>query len=170
MVEQASSSLWDIPVRKIGSTEDQKLGEYAKDKKCVIFVNVASECGLTQSNYTQLVQIYQKYRDQGLEIFGWPCNQFGAQEPKANPDILQFACEKYSADFPLFEKIDVNGPNTHPVYQYLKSNSSLNGGNITWNFAKFIVAPDGRVVHFASPRDEPSSLVPLIEKVLSGSF
>ena len=164
--------LWDIEVTRISHDKPQKLGDYAKDKKLIMFVNVASACGLTESNYSQLKKIYDTYRHHGLEILGFPCNQFGAQEPKSEVEILQFVCESYSADFPIFEKIEVNGPNTHPVYQFLKSQgrNPIDGELITeipWNFAKFLVNSKGNVEQYVDSESEPDTMIPAIESLLA---
>ena len=106
---------------------------------------MASKWGLTDKNYKQLVQIYNQYSDQGLQILAFPCNQFGNQEPGSPQDIEDFARGKYGVQFPIFEKIDVNGKKTHPIYAYLRNNSQLydakkkTAKEIPWNFAKFLV-------------------------------
>ncbi|KXG31059.1 hypothetical protein SORBI_3004G290100 [Sorghum bicolor] len=103
--------------------------------------------GLTNSNYTELSQLYEKYKDQGFEILAFPCNQFGGQEPGTNEEIVQFACTRFKAEYPIFDKVDVNGDNTAPIYKFLKSSKgSLFGENIKWNFSKFLVDKEGRVV------------------------
>jgi len=102
--------------------------------------------------------LYNKYQSQGFEVLAFPCNQFGAQEPGTEAEIKEFAQGKYGAKFPLFSKIDVNGPNTHPLYEYLKG---VKGGllpDIKWNFGKFLVGKDGKVVERYAPTDSPSSI------------
>ncbi|MFX6532807.1 redoxin domain-containing protein, partial [Acinetobacter baumannii] len=95
---------------------DVNLGIYKG--KVLLIVNVASQCGLTNSNYTELTDVYNKYKDQGLEILAFPCNQFGSQEPGTNEEIQEFACTLFKAEYPIFDKIEVNGANTAPLYQY----------------------------------------------------
>ncbi len=109
--------------------------------KVVLIVNVACDCGYTKSSYTSMVDLYKKYRDRGFEILAFPSNQFGAQESRPEDEIRKFVETKYGVEFPLFEKVDVNGANTHPVFEWLKKSFP---GDITWNFAsKFIVDADG---------------------------
>eukprot|EP00879_Flechtneria_rotunda_P012448 GHRR01012999.1.p1 GENE.GHRR01012999.1~~GHRR01012999.1.p1 ORF type:complete len:213 (+),score=39.60 GHRR01012999.1:57-641(+) len=122
-----------------------KLDQYKG--KVVLVTNVACYCGLTNSNYRELVQLHQKYHDKGLEILAWPCNQFGAQEPGTPAQITSFVTDKFGAEFTFMEKVDVNGPNTHPVWKYLKSGCRNCDGEVTWNFkAKFLIDKDGNVV------------------------
>lgn len=134
----------------------------------LLIVNVASRCGLTSSNYTELSQIYEKYKSQGLEILAFPCNQFGGQEPGSNADIKKFACTKFKAEFPIFDKVDVNGPNTAPVYQFLKSNAGgFLGDLIKWNFEKFLVDKNGKVVERYPPTTSPLQIEKDIKKLLA---
>lgn len=136
--------------------------------KVLLIVNVASKCGLTSSNYTELSHIYEKYKTQGLEILAFPCNQFGGQEPGSNPEIKKFACTKFKAEFPIFDKVDVNGPNTAPVYQFLKSSTGgLLGDLIKWNFEKFLVDKDGKVVQRYAPTTSPFQIEKDIQKLLA---
>ncbi|KAJ9706516.1 hypothetical protein PVL29_001816 [Vitis rotundifolia] len=127
--------------------------------KALLIVNVASQCGLTNSNYTELHQLYEKYKDQGLEILAFPCNQFGAQEPGSNEEIVEFACTRFKAEYPIFDKIDVNGDSAAPLYKFLKSSKGgLFGDNIKWNFSKFLVDKDGKVVDRYAPTTSPLSI------------
>ena len=114
-------------------------------------------------------KIYDDYNEKGLEIYGFPCNQFGAQEPKGGDEIREFV-KQYDVNFPLLEKGDVNGHDCHPVYKYMRENSSLAGGDITWNFAKFLVNSDGHVVKYYLPDESPDSIVPEIEKLLKHHY
>jgi len=117
-------------------------------------------------NYKQLVAIHAKYKSQKLSILGFPCNQFGNQEPGSNADIKKFA-EKYGVQFDMFEKINVNGGNAHPVFRFLKANtSSMFGSFIKWNFSKFLVNRAGKPVERFAPPTHPDKLVPQIEKLL----
>ncbi|XP_073130203.1 probable phospholipid hydroperoxide glutathione peroxidase [Henckelia pumila] len=135
--------------------------------KVLIIVNVASECGLANTNYTELAQLYGKYKDQGLEILAFPCNQFGSQEPGTNEQIQEFACTRFKAEYPIFDKVDVNGANTVPLYKFLKSSKgSLLGDGIKWNFAKFLVDREGHVVDRYLPTTSPLSIEKDIKKLL----
>ncbi|XP_009803157.1 putative phospholipid hydroperoxide glutathione peroxidase [Nicotiana tabacum] len=136
--------------------------------KVLLIVNVASRCGLTTSNYTELSQVYEKYKTKGLEILAFPCNQFGAQEPGSNPEIKQFACTRFKAEFPIFDKVDVNGPNTAPVYQFLKSSAGgFLGDLVKWNFEKFLVDKNGKVVERYPPTTSPIQIEKDIQKLLA---
>ncbi|KAL5181909.1 putative phospholipid hydroperoxide glutathione peroxidase [Glycine soja] len=127
--------------------------------KVLLIVNVASQCGLTNSNYTELNQLYEKYKGKGLEILAFPCNQFGAQEPGTNEEIVEFACTRFKAEFPIFDKVDVNGDNAAPLYKFLKSSKGgLFGDSIKWNFSKFLVDKDGNVVDRYAPTTSPLSI------------
>ncbi|CAI8586525.1 unnamed protein product [Vicia faba] len=124
--------------------------------KVLLIVNVASRCGLTSSNYTELSHLYENFKDRGLEVLAFPCNQFGMQEPGSNEEIKQFACTKFKAEFPIFDKVDVNGPFTAPVYQFLKSSSGgFFGDLVKWNFEKFLVDKNGKVVERYPPTTSP---------------
>uniref|UniRef100_A0A914CGA6 Glutathione peroxidase n=1 Tax=Acrobeloides nanus TaxID=290746 RepID=A0A914CGA6_9BILA len=133
----------------------------------VLVVNVASECGLTNSNYTQLKEVLEKYRDQGLRIAAFPCNQFGGQEPACELDIKKFVNNNYHFEPDLYAKIDVNGDNAHPLYKFLKKEQ---GGTLTdaikWNFSKFLVDKEGHPVKRYSPTTEPKDIIKDIEKLL----
>jgi glutathione peroxidase len=118
----------------------------------VLVVNVASECGLTPQ-YTGLEKLHKHYKDQGLVVLGLPCNQFGAQEPGSEAEIKQFCEVKYGVDFPLTSKIEVNGPGAHPLYAWLRAESG--GADIQWNFEKFLIGKDGRMVKRYSPKTVP---------------
>ncbi|MCA8889273.1 MAG: glutathione peroxidase [Parvularculaceae bacterium] len=135
----------------------QSLAEYRG--KMVLIVNVASKCGFTPQ-YEGLQALYEKYRDQGFEILGFPCNQFGAQEPGTEAEIASFCTLTYGVDFPMFSKIDVNGADTHPLYQFLKTEKPGLAGSqsIKWNFTKFLVGRDGRVLSRFGPQDTPALL------------
>ncbi|KAG6438337.1 hypothetical protein SASPL_103277 [Salvia splendens] len=115
--------------------------------KVLLVVNVASKCGFTNSNYTQLTELYSKYKDKGFEILAFPCNQFLYQEPGTSEDAEQFACSRFKAEYPIFQKVKVNGPNAAPVYKFLKaSKGGWFGSQIKWNFTKFLVDRDGNVI------------------------
>ena len=159
-------SLYDVPVNRLdGSPAD--LHDY--DDKVALVVNVASKCGLTPQ-YEALEQLQERYADQGFTVLGFPCNQFGAQEPGSSEEIATFCSTTYGVTFPLFEKIDVNGPERHPLYDELTQATydDGEGGDIKWNFEKFLVAPKGKSVTRFRPQVEPEdpSLVKAIESVL----
>lgn len=134
--------------------------------KVVLVVNTASQCGLTPQ-YTGLEALYQKYRDQGLEILGFPCNQFGGQEPGGVKEIEQTCLINYGVSFPMFEKVDVNGATSHPVFEYLRSAlPGWLGGKIRWNFTKFLVGRDGQPIKRFAPITKPDRLESHIRRVL----
>ncbi|PPR91198.1 hypothetical protein GOBAR_AA29494 [Gossypium barbadense] len=123
--------------------------------------------GLTDSNYTQLTDLYNKYKDQGLEILAFPCNQFLSQEPGTSQDAQEFACTRYKAEYPIFQKVHVNGPKTEPVYKFLKTNKSgFLGNRIKWNFTKFLVDKDGHVLARYGPSTTPLAIEADIKKAL----
>jgi glutathione peroxidase len=131
--------------------------------KVVVMTNVASYCGYTESHYRGLVQLWEAVKHHPVEILAFPCNQFGQQEPKTPPEILQFATNK-GVEFRMMDKIQVNGPQTHPVYQYVKHRTGVK--TITWNFATyFVIGPDGSSVD-AYSGVEPMALQPIIEVLL----
>lgn len=134
--------------------------------KVLLIVNVASECGFTPQ-YEGLEALYQKYKNQDFEVLGFPCNQFGNQEP-GNADEIKSCSSKFNVTFPMFEKIEVNGDNAHPLYKFLKKEKkgALGTEAIKWNFTKFLVDRDGKVVDRFAPQDKPESLEKDIEKLL----
>ena len=135
--------------------------------KVLLIVNVASKCGFT-SQYTGLEHLWKDYRDRGLVVLGFPCDQFGSQEPGSEEEIKNFCSLTYEVDFPLFAKIDVNGDQAHPLWKWLKQEKSglLGIGAIKWNFSKFLVGRDGKVLKRFAPTDTPQSLVADIEAAL----
>jgi len=134
--------------------------------KVVLVVNTASKCGLTPQ-YEGLENLYEKYKDQGLVILGFPCNQFGKQEPGTEKEISEGCLINYGVSFPMFSKIEVNGDNVHPIYKYLKNRlPGVFGKNIKWNFAKFLIDRNGKPVKRFSPTTIPEKLVKDIEKYL----
>ncbi|WOG81241.1 hypothetical protein DCAR_0100386 [Daucus carota subsp. sativus] len=127
--------------------------------KVLLIVNVASKCGMTNSNYTELNQLYEKYKDQGFEILAFPCNQFGEEEPGSSDQILEFVCTRFKSEFPIFDKIEVNGDNTAPLYKFLKTGKwGIIGDEIQWNFAKFLVNKDGQAVDRYYPTTSPLTI------------
>ncbi len=158
------ASIYDISVEDIKGKQ-QQLDRY-KDKVMLI-VNVASKCGFTPQ-YKGLEALYEKLHAQGLEVLGFPCNQFGAQEPGSEDEIAQFCELNYGVKFPLFAKIDVNGDNAAPLYRYLKKTKPglLGSEAIKWNFTKFLVDRKGNVVERYAPNVEPQAIAGDIEKLL----
>lgn len=157
-------TVYDFIVKDIDG-EDVSLSKYKG--KVLLIVNVASKCGLTSSNYTELSKLYDKFKDKGFEILAFPCNQFGGQEPGTNNEIKQFACTRFKAEFPIFDKVDVNGPNTAPVYKFLKSSAGgLLGDMIKWNFEKFLLDKNGKVFKRYPPTTSPLQLEKDIQKLL----
>ncbi|XVE71275.1 hypothetical protein DITRI_Ditri10aG0138000 [Diplodiscus trichospermus] len=158
-------TLYDYSVKDIDG-KDVSLSKFKG--KVLLVVNVASKCGLTTSNYSELSQLYEKYKTQGFEILAFPSNQFGGQEPGSNPEIKQFACTRFKAEFPIFDKVDVNGPNTAPVYQFLKSSTGgFLSDRIKWNFEKFLVDKNGKVVQRYPPTTSPLQIEKDIQKLLA---
>jgi glutathione peroxidase len=138
---------------------------------CVLLiVNTASKCGFTPQ-YEGLEALYRAYRDRGFEVLGFPSNQFGAQEPGSETEIAAFCEKNYGVTFPIFAKIDVNGPHAHPLYRFLKREKPgifafIGSGAIRWNFTKFLVDREGKVIARYGPAKEPRSLAPAIERLL----
>ena len=161
-----ATKIQQIPLLTIDG-EEASLDDHAG--AVLLVVNVASKCGLTPQ-YSALEQLYERYADRGFEVLGFPCNQFGGQEPGTADEIQEFCSLNYSVSFPLFEKIDVNGAGRHPLYTELTKAVDSDGkaGDIQWNFEKFLVAPDGEVVNRFRPRTEPDApeVVSAIEAVL----
>jgi glutathione peroxidase len=146
---------------------DANLAEYKG--KVVLMVNVASQCGLTY-HYKGLEAIYEKYKDRGLVVLGFPCNQFGSQEPGTDQEIVQFCTDNYKVTFPMFSKIEVNGSGAAPLYKYLTAldTKPQGKGKISWNFEKFLVGRNGQVVARFAPNIEPDS--PEILAVVEGEL
>jgi glutathione peroxidase len=160
------STLHDIEVKTIDG-KTQKLSAYAG--KALLVVNVASKCGFTPQ-YAGLEALYRKYRKDGLVVLGFPCDQFGHQEPGNEEEIKSFCSLKYDVTFPLFAKLDVNGDGTHPLYKHLKKAAPglLGTEAIKWNFTKFLIDPSGTAVTRYAPNDTPESLEKDVEKLLKG--
>jgi glutathione peroxidase len=157
-------TLFDIEATTIdGATK--KLGDYAG--KVMLIVNVASRCGFTPQ-YAGLEALYRKFADRGLLVLGFPCNQFGAQEPGSEKEIASFCSSKYDVTFPMFAKIDVNGENAHPLYRLLKHDAPgiLGSEAIKWNFTKFLVDREGHVVKRYASTDTPEQIAKDIEGLL----
>jgi len=161
-----AGSIYDIKVKDIDGKETS-LAPYKG--KVVLIVNVASKCGYTPQ-YKALEATFEKYKDKGFEILAFPCNQFGGQEPGTNEEIKQFCSSKYNVTFPLFDKIEVNGANRHPLYTELAGEKSPYPGNIKWNFSKFLVSKDGKIITRFESKVTPDSpeMTQAIEAALAG--
>jgi len=144
----------------------RKLADYRG--KVLLVVNTASKCGFTPQ-YKGLEALYKKYRDKGLVVLGFPSNQFGAQEPGPESEIAEFCEMNFGVTFPLFSKVDVNGDAAHPLYKYLTSTKKglLGSEAIKWNFTKFLIGKDGRVIERYAPTTKPEDLAADIEKALA---
>jgi glutathione peroxidase len=145
--------------------ESVPLRDYAG--RVLLVVNVASQCGLTPQ-YAALEQLWRTYRERGLTVLGFPCNQFGSQEPGSDAEIASFCSLTYDVTFPLFAKVKVNGADAHPLWQWLRTErkGALGTEAIKWNFTKFLVGRDGRALERFSPTDDPASLAPAIDRAL----
>lgn len=144
---------------------DKPLSDYAG--KVLLVVNVASQCGFTPQ-YAGLQELWRDYRDRGLVVLGFPCDQFGHQEPGDEAAIREFCSLTYDVDFPMFSKVDVNGDGAHPLWKWLKKEKGglLGIDAIKWNFSKFLIGRDGRVIKRYAPADKPGSLAGDIERAL----
>jgi glutathione peroxidase len=160
-----AASIYDIPVKNIDGNPTT-LGAYKG--KVLLIVNVASRCGFTPQ-YTALEATYKKYSDQGFVILGFPCNQFGGQEPGSDAEIKQFCTSKFAVTFPMFDKIEVNGAGRHPLYVQLAGDTSPYPGNIGWNFTKFLIGKDGQILKRFDSKTKPDSpeVVAAIEAALA---
>jgi len=159
-------SILNHPIHSL-SGEATSLGQL--DGKALLIVNVASKCGLTPQ-YSALEALHEKYASRGFSVVGVPCNQFGGQEPGSADEIATFCSTTYGVTFPMMEKVDVNGPERHPIYAELTQTADAEGasGDIRWNFEKFLIAPSGEIVARFSPMVAPDdpTLVSALEKVL----
>ncbi|XP_068664890.1 probable phospholipid hydroperoxide glutathione peroxidase [Aristolochia californica] len=165
MAEETRKSLHDFTVKDVQGN-DVSLSTYGG--KVLLIVNVASKCGLTHSNYKELNTLYDKYKDQGFEILAFPCNQFAGQEPGSNEEIKQAVCTMFKAEFPVFDKIEVNGKDASPLYKYLKSQKGgIFGDAIKWNFTKFLVDKNGKIVSRYAPTTSPLKIEKDIQNLLA---
>jgi len=151
-----TADIYEIPVATIAG---QAATLHPYRGQVLLIVNVATNCGYTPQ-YAGLEALYRRYRHRGLAVLGFPCNQFGHQEPGTEQDIREFCSRAYDVTFPMFSKIDVNGPNEHPLYAMLKRKASglLGTTSVKWNFTKFLVSRDGAVLTRYSPRDTPQAI------------
>jgi glutathione peroxidase len=164
MAKNSTTSIYDFSANSLGG----KQADLAATRgKVLLIVNTASKCGFTPQ-FDGLEKVYEKYRDQGFEVLGFPCNQFGAQEPGSSGDIAQFCTKNYGVTFPMFEKVDVNGEGAHPLYKWLKAEAPgvLGTKDIKWNFTKFLVGRDGKVVDRYAPTTRPDAITGDIDKAL----
>ncbi|MDV2079063.1 glutathione peroxidase [Marinobacter xestospongiae] len=158
------ASIYDIEVQDIKG-QSHAMSEF--EGKVMLIVNTASKCGFTPQ-FEGLQQLHDALADQGLVVLGFPCNQFRNQDPADNDAISQFCSLNYGVDFPMMAKIDVNGPDAHPLYQFLKSEAKglLGSEQVKWNFTKFLVDRKGRVVNRYAPTTKPDAIRQDIEKLL----
>jgi glutathione peroxidase len=159
------NSIYDITCQRI-TGEDQSLSIYTN--KVLLVVNTASKCGFTPQ-FQGLETLYTQYQAQGFEVLGFPCNQFGSQDPGTHEEILDFCHATYGVSFSMFAKIEVNGPNAHPLYQHLTNQvPGLMGSKaIKWNFTKFLVDQSGKVLERFAPTTKPKDLASTIQKLLN---
>jgi glutathione peroxidase len=158
------TTAYDFSARDIDGNE-QPLSKFKGE--ALLIVNVASKCGFTPQ-YTGLEELQKTYHDKGFEVLGFPCDQFGHQEPGNEAEIKNFCSLTYDVSFPMFAKIDVNGSNTHPLYEWLKKEKSglLGIGAIKWNFTKFLVDREGNVIKRYAPTDKPEAIGKDVAKLL----
>ncbi|WP_096666266.1 glutathione peroxidase [Polaromonas sp. AET17H-212] len=159
------SSIYDFEARQING-QDIALSQFKG--KVMLIVNTASQCGFTPQ-FGGLEELYQAYTGKGLVVLGFPCNQFGAQDPGADGEIAEFCQLNYGVSFPMMGKIDVNGPAAHPLYKWLSSEAPglLGSKAIKWNFTKFLVGKDGQVIRRYAPTDKPADLAKDVEAALA---
>jgi glutathione peroxidase len=159
-------AIYDIPVKTLAG-EDSSLGTLAG--KTLLVVNVASKCGLTPQ-YTALEELHERLAPRGFSVVGFPCNQFMGQEPGTAEEIADFCSTSYGVTFPMFEKIEVNGPGRHPIYDALTSVADGTGeaGDVQWNFEKFVLGPSGEVIARFRPRTVPDD--PEVLAVIEGNL
>ncbi len=157
-------SVFDFDATAIDG-RSRPLSEFAG--KVLLVVNTASKCGLTPQ-FEGLEKLYQAYHDRGLEILGFPCNQFGNQDPGSNEEIAGFCMKNYGVSFPMFERIEVNGDSAHPLFRHLKEAAPgvLGSKAIKWNFTKFLVGRDGQVLERFAPTTTPEKIASAIESAL----
>jgi glutathione peroxidase len=162
-------SLYDTDIAALDGGHDPSLSDHRG--KLTLMVNVASKCGLTPQ-YSGLEELHERYADRGFAVLGFPCNQFGDQEPGSSDEIATFCSTTYGVTFPMFEKIEVNGDGRHPLYEQLTQAPDTEGkaGDVAWNFEKFLVSPDGEVIQRFRPLVTPDdpALVAAIEANLPG--
>ncbi len=163
----SDTTVYDFSAKDLTGLE-RPLSDY--EGKVLLIVNTASRCGFTPQ-YAGLEALYRSHHDKGLEILGFPCNQFGAQEPGDEAQIGEFCERNYGVSFPMFAKVDVNGAHTHPLFQWLKAQAPglLGSRDIKWNFTKFLVGRDGQVIDRFWPTTTPAGLTSDVDKALRAS-
>lgn len=145
--------------------ENKSFSDY--QGKVLLIVNTASKCGFTPQ-FAGLEKLYEKYKDQGLEVLGFPCNQFGGQDPGSNEQIGSYCQRNYGVSFPMFAKVNVKGPEAHVIFRYLTNNSKgILGNGIKWNFTKFLINKKGEVINRYAPTTKPEDIEQDIEKALA---
>ena len=161
----SAESLYDIPLKNIDG-KDASLKDYKG--QVMLIVNVASKCGKTPQ-YAQLEELNKKFKKDGLAVLGFPCNDFGGQEPGTLEDIKEFCSSKYKVTFPMFDKVTVKGENKHPIYQILSGPESPFPGDVKWNFGKFLVGRDGKILKRFEPGVKPDApeVIEAIESALA---
>lgn len=159
------TSIYDFSAEKLEGGE-QSLADYRG--KVLLIVNTASKCGFTPQ-FEGLEKVFEEYKEKGLVVLGFPCNQFASQDPGSNNEIGEFCQRNYGVSFPMFAKIDVNGSDAHPLYKYLTKEAKgiLGSEAVKWNFTKFLVGKDGNVIDRYAPTTKPESMVGDIEKALN---
>jgi len=164
LADSMAESIYEFTAQNLAGKEIS-LGDYKG--KVVLIVNTASKCGFTPQ-YAGLEELYKKFKNKGFVILGFPCNQFGQQEPGGAAEIESFCTINYGVDFPMFAKIEVNGENAHPLYKYLTNAKPgiLGTEAIKWNFTKFLIDPKGNPVKRYAPTTKPEEIIPDIEKLL----
>jgi glutathione peroxidase len=160
-----TASVYDFSCQTPGGNK-KPLSDY--QGKVLLVVNTASQCGLTPQ-FAGLEEMYEKYKDQGLEILGFPCNQFGKQDPGSNDEIMEFCQLNYGVSFPMFGKIEVNGAGTDPLFKLLKKEApgALGTERIKWNFTKFLIDPSGKVLKRYAPTVKPKDIEKDVKKLLA---
>ena len=160
------ASIYDFEAQQIGG-QTVPLAQFRG--KPLLIVNTASACGFTPQ-FAGLEELHRRYGERGLVVLGFPCNQFGAQDPGSNEEIASFCQVNYGVSFPMMAKVDVNGPQAHPLYRWLAAEAPglLGSKGIKWNFTKFLVGKDGRVIKRYAPQDAPEKLAKDIEAALAG--
>lgn len=150
-----ATGLYDLPIKTLDG-KPSKIGDHKG--KALLLVNVASKCGLTPQ-YETLESMHKKYAEQGFAVLGFPCNQFGGQEPGSHEEIAEFCSATYGVTFPMFEKVEVNGEGRHDIYKQLTETKDADGkaGDIQWNFEKFVVSADGKTIHRFRPKTVPDA-------------
>ena len=159
------STVYDFEAQRIDGSR-APLADYRG--QVLLIVNTASACGFTPQ-FAGLQELHRTYADRGLVVLGFPCNQFGSQDPGSNAEIAGFCQQNYGVSFPMMQKIEVNGGNAHPLYRWLTSEAPglLGSKAIKWNFTKFLVGKDGRVIRRYAPQDAPAKLAKDVEAVLA---